>query len=158
MNRQSPKSIITGFQQAWNAHDAHALAELFVEDAHFVNVTGLWWSNRAQIRQAHQFGFDHIFGQSHMSVGRTEIRMLGEDHAVVHARVTVTGQNTPMGRPPVTGARSSFVVTRLTDEHGPYWREPSRLRTQMSYPVDPRHTSTRPRGNLQFATALAPSM
>lgn len=37
MSRQSPESIITGFQQAWNARDAHALAELFVEDGHFVN-------------------------------------------------------------------------------------------------------------------------
>lgn len=41
MDRQSPKSIITGFQRAWNAHDADALADIFVEDAHFVNVTGL---------------------------------------------------------------------------------------------------------------------
>lgn len=132
MNRQSPKSIITGFQQAWNAHDAHALAELFVEDAHFVNVTGLWWTNRAQIRQAHQFGFDHIFGQSHMSVGRTEILMLGEDHAVVHARVTVTGQNTPDGQ--TAGDRRTiftFVVTRLTDAHGAYWRAVSAQNTDV---------------------------
>lgn len=132
MHRQSPKSIITGFQQAWNAHDAHALAELFVEDAHFVNVTGLWWSNRAQIRQAHQFGFDHIFGQSQMSVGRTEIRMLGEDHAVVHARVTVTGQNTPDGQ--TAGDRRTiftFVVTRLTDHDGPYWRAVSAQNTDV---------------------------
>ena len=132
MNRQSPKSVISGFQQAWNAHDANALAELFVEDAHFVNVTGLWWTNRAQIRQAHQFGFDHIFGQSHMSVGRTEIRMLGEDHAVVHARVTVTGQNTPDGQ--TAGDRRTiftFVVTRLTDDQGPYWRAVSAQNTDV---------------------------
>ncbi|GAA4474954.1 SgcJ/EcaC family oxidoreductase [Enteractinococcus fodinae] len=132
MHRQSPKSIITGFQQVWNAHDADALAELFVEDAHFVNVTGLWWSNRTQIRQAHQFGFDHIFGQSHMSVGRTEIRMLGEDHAVVHARVTVTGQNTPDGQ--TAGDRRTiftFVVTRLRDDQGPYWRAVSAQNTDV---------------------------
>lgn len=53
MNVTSPKSIITGFQQAWNAHDATALAQLFVEDADFVNVTGLWWTNRERIRKAH---------------------------------------------------------------------------------------------------------
>lgn len=123
MNRQSPKSIITGFQQAWNAHDAEALAELFVQDAQFVNVTGLWWSNRKQIRTAHQFGFDHIFGHSQMSVGRTEVRMLGDDHAVVHARVTVTGQNAPDGQT-AQDRRTvfSFVVTRLTDDRGAYWK------------------------------------
>lgn len=123
MNRQSPKSILTGFQQAWNTHDADALAELFVDDAHFVNVTGLWWSNKAQIRQAHAFGFKHIFGNSTMTVGRTEIRMLGEDHAVVHGRVTVTGQNTPDGQQ-AEDRRTvfSFVVTRLSDEHGTLWK------------------------------------
>lgn len=132
MNRQSPKSIITGFQQAWNAHDAEAVAELFVEDAHFVNVTGLWWSNRKQIQKAHQFGFDHIFGQSHMNVGRTEVRMLGHDHALVHARVTITGQTTPEGE--TAGDRRtifSFVVARQTDDQGSYWRAISAQNTDV---------------------------
>lgn len=123
MNRKSPKSILTGFQQAWNAHDADALAELFVDDAHFVNVTGLWWSNKAQIRKAHAFGFENIFGESTMTVGRTEIRMLGDDHAVVHGRITVTGQNTPDGQQ-AEDRRTvfNFVVTRLTDKHGTHWK------------------------------------
>lgn len=122
MNWQSPKSIITGFQQAWNAHDADALARLFVEDADFVNVTGLWWTNKQRIRKAHAFGFANIFGDSTLSVGRTEIRMLGDDHAVVHARVMITGQNTPNGN--VAENRRtvfSFVVTRLHDSQGAYW-------------------------------------
>lgn len=132
MNRQSPKSIITGFQQAWNVHDAEALAELCVEDAQFVNVTGLWWSNRQQIRTAHQFGFDHIFGASHMTVGRTEVRMLGEDHALVHARVTVTGQQTSDGQ--TAGDRRTiftFVVARLTDDQGTLWRAVSAQNTDV---------------------------
>lgn len=123
MNRQSPKSIISGFQQAWNDHDADGIAALFVDDANFVNVTGLWWSSKTQIRKAHQYGFDNIFGDSQMTVGRTELRMLGDDHAVVHARVTITGQNTPDGE--VAGDRRtvfSFVVARATDDQGPYWK------------------------------------
>lgn len=132
MNRQSPKSIVTGFQQAWNAHDADALAELFVEDADFVNVTGLWWTNRARIRKAHAFGFANIFGNSTMTVGRTEIRMLGHDHAVVHARVTITGQNAPDGSL-AEDRRTvfSFVVTRLHDEDGDYWRAVSAQNTDV---------------------------
>lgn len=132
MDRQSPKSIITGFQQAWNAHDANALAELFVDDADFVNVTGLWWTTRELIRTAHAFGFANIFGRSTMNVGRTEIRMLGADHAVVHARVTVTGQNTPDGQ--VAEDRRtvfSFVVTRLNDDQGDYWRAVSAQNTDV---------------------------
>lgn len=132
MNRQSPKSIVTCFQQAWNSHDANALAELFVDDAQFVNVTGLWWSNKTQIQKAHAFGFEQIFGDSSMTVGRTEIRMLGDDHAVVHARVTVSGQNTPDGQ--VADDRRtifSFVVTRLTDNQGSVWKAVSAHNTDV---------------------------
>ncbi|GAA4116230.1 SgcJ/EcaC family oxidoreductase [Enteractinococcus coprophilus] len=132
MNRQSPKSIVTDFQRAWNAHDADALAELFVKDADFVNVTGLWWTTKERIRKAHEFGFAHIFGSSTMNVGRTEIRMLGADHAVVHARVTVTGQHTPDGQL-AEDRRTvfSFVVTRLHDEQGDYWRAVSAQNTDV---------------------------
>lgn len=132
MNVTSPKSIITGFQQAWNAHDATALAQLFVEDADFVNVTGLWWTNRERIRKAHAFGFEHIFGHSTMTVGRTEVRMLGEDHAIVHARVTVSGQNTPDGQQ-AEDRRTvfSFVVTRRHNEQGDYWQAVSAQNTDV---------------------------
>ena len=129
---ESPKSIVTGSQQAWNAHDAEALADLFVDDAQFVNVTGLWWSNRAQIRQAHQFGFDEIFGASHLTVGRTELRMLGDDHAVVHARVTITGQLTPEGE--TAGDRRTiftFVVTKHVADDEVSWRAVSAQNTDV---------------------------
>lgn len=129
---ESPKSIVTGFQRAWNAHDAEALADLFVDDAQFVNVTGLWWSNRAQIRQAHQFGFDEIFGASHLTVGRTELRMLDDDHAVVHARVTITGQLTPEGE--TAGDRRTiftFVVTKHVADDEVSWRAVSAQNTDV---------------------------
>ncbi len=132
MDRQSPKSIITGFQRAWNAHDADALADLFVEDAHFVNVTGLWWSNKEQIRKAHRFGFEEIFGKSQMTVGRTEIRMLGDDHAVVHARVTITGQLTPDGE--IAEDRRTiftFVVARTFEGDDPSWHAVSAQNTDV---------------------------
>lgn len=132
LGHQSPKSIVLGLKHAWNAHDADALADLFTEDAHFVNVTGLWWSNRAQIRKAHQFGFDHIFGESQMTVGRTEVRMLGDDHAVVHARVTITGQITPDGE--IAGDRRTiftFVVARTFDDEASLWKAVSAQNTDV---------------------------
>ncbi|HEY4536764.1 MAG TPA: SgcJ/EcaC family oxidoreductase [Enteractinococcus sp.] len=132
MNWQSPKSIVSAFQHAWNAHDAEALAELFVEDADFVNVTGLWWTTRERIRQAHAFGFAEIFGESTLTVGRTEIRMLGDDHALVHARMTISGQRTPDGQL-AQDRRTvmSFVVTRRHDANGDYWRAVSAHNTDI---------------------------
>lgn len=132
MQEQSPKSVIMQFQHAWNNHNADELAEVFVDDAHFINVTGLWWSNKDQIRKAHQFGFENIFGKSHMSVGRTEVRMLGNDHAVVHARVTVSGQVTPDGD--VADDRRTvftFVVTKIDQEQNTHWKAVSAQNTDV---------------------------
>ncbi len=50
--------------EAWNRRDADRLADLFAEDAEFVNVTGLWWHDREAIRRAHDYGLRTIFDQS----------------------------------------------------------------------------------------------
>ncbi|HIW46585.1 MAG TPA: SgcJ/EcaC family oxidoreductase [Candidatus Yaniella excrementigallinarum] len=132
MKEQSPKSVVFHFQHAWNKHNADELANVFVDDAHFINVTGLWWSDKDQIRKAHQFGFENIFGDSHMTIGRTEVRMLGSDHAVVHARVTVSGQNTPDGQ--IADDRRTvftFVVTRMKENQGAQWKAVSAQNTDV---------------------------
>lgn len=77
--------------------DARAIADLFVEDADFVNVVGLWWRDRDRIEQAHAYGFERIFGRSTMTLGRVRTRRLGEDVAVVHAAWRITGQSAPDG-------------------------------------------------------------
>lgn len=41
-----PEDIPAAFVAAWNARDPDALASVFVEDAEFVNVVGLWWHVR----------------------------------------------------------------------------------------------------------------
>ena len=47
----TPADVPVLFAQAWNAHDADALASLFDEDAEFVNRTGLCWHDRESIRK-----------------------------------------------------------------------------------------------------------
>lgn len=111
-----PLDVAKGFVQAWNAYDAEALAELFVEDADFVNVVGLWWHDREHIRQAHAYGFRKIFRNSHMKLGRTSVRELGPDAAVVHAAWSLTGQESHENRE--AGKRHgvfSFTVQRQID-------------------------------------------
>jgi hypothetical protein len=36
----------------WNSHDMKAFAQLFSDDAQFVNVVGMWWKNRSEIEAA----------------------------------------------------------------------------------------------------------
>ena len=93
----TPEGIAKGFAQAWNTADADALAALFVADADFVNVVGLWWNKRERIRTAHDYGFRKIFNGSQMQLEEVRVRQLGEDVAVVHGLWTLTGQNPAPG-------------------------------------------------------------
>ncbi|QFU09270.1 SnoaL-like domain protein [Rhodobacteraceae bacterium THAF1] len=81
----------TAFRDSWMARDAEALAALFAPDADFVNVTGLWWRSRDAIRKAHHYGLTTFFANTTLRVGRVETRDL-EETALVHARLTLTGQ------------------------------------------------------------------
>lgn len=113
MKLTSPLDIAHGFAEAWNDGDADALADLFVEDADFINVVGLWWEDRQAIRQAHARGFRVMFGTTTMELERTKVRMLSDGIAVVHALWHMTGQRNPQGR--TVGDRDgvfTFVVVR----------------------------------------------
>jgi uncharacterized protein (TIGR02246 family) len=79
-----------------------------------VNVTGLWWHDRASIRKAHAYGLERIFNESTLAVDETRVKQLRDDVAIVHARMRLSGQ-TPLGRIRQPGARTnlfSFVVHR----------------------------------------------
>lgn len=98
MTLARPEDFPHRFAEAWAARDAAALAALFAGDADFVNVVGLWWEDRAAIERAHHYGLTRIFAQSRLSVGRVKLRDLG-DTAVVHARLSLSGQTAPDGSP-----------------------------------------------------------
>jgi uncharacterized protein (TIGR02246 family) len=116
---QNPEDIPRAFARAWMDRDAGALAALFVEDADFVNVVGIWWEDRAAIEGAHRYGLESFFAQSRLSVGRIKTRALGAEAAVVHARLRLTGQRRPDGTE--AGPRSTILV--LVAERTPAgWR------------------------------------
>jgi uncharacterized protein (TIGR02246 family) len=114
---KQPEQIPSLFAEAWNKRDPDALASLFEDDAEFVNVTGLWWHHRASIRKAHAYGLERIFNQSTLTVEQVNVKSLSDAIAVVHARMTLSGQ-TPVGAVRQPGSRTnifSFVVRRFDD-------------------------------------------
>ncbi|MGB2768013.1 MAG: SgcJ/EcaC family oxidoreductase [Propionicimonas sp.] len=112
----SPLDLIVAFVRAWDAGDADALAALFVDDADFINVVGLWWTSSLSIRRAHAWGFEKIFPNSTLTLEKLSQRLLGDDVAVVHARWRIDGQVDPHGDP-AESRRGVFsaVVTRLPE-------------------------------------------
>ena len=113
----TPDRVPSLFVEAWNRHDPDALASLFDEDAEFVNVVGLWWHDRASIRKAHAYGLERIFPGASLTADEIRVKQLSADIAVVHARMTLSGQ-TPVGAVERPGPRTnifSFVVHRAAD-------------------------------------------
>ena len=112
-----PERIPAHFSEAWNARDPAGLAALFDEDAEFVNVTGLWWHDRASIRKAHAYGLKHLFNHSTLRVVRVKVKRLSDDVAVVHAKMRLSGQ-TPVDDVTEPGVRHtifSFVVHQTAE-------------------------------------------
>ena len=50
---QAIRAVVGQWQASWNAGDMQAAAELFCDDADFVNVAGTHWHGRDRIRSEH---------------------------------------------------------------------------------------------------------
>ncbi len=113
----APERIPGRFAEAWNGRDPDAIAALFEEDAEFVNVVGLWWHDRESIRRAHAYGLARIFADSTLRVGTVRVKRLGDEVAVVQARMHLEGQS-PVGDVERPGSRTNvftFVARRTSD-------------------------------------------
>ena len=110
----NPESIVAEFVKSWNKRDAVALANLFVENAEFVNVVGLWWHSREAIWKAHDYGLTVIFKNSHLESRKSTVRLITDRVALVHARMKLSGQ-TAFGSVKTPGIRKnlfSFVLEK----------------------------------------------
>ncbi|WP_421773392.1 YybH family protein [Gracilimonas sp.] len=110
-----PEQIAALFTDAWMKRDADMLASLFTEDAEFVNVVGLWWHNRDDIKEAHAYGFNKIFGESDLVLRESRVKYLSDDIAVVYARMRLKNQ-TPNGEVNTPSLRQNiftFVVQKM---------------------------------------------
>lgn len=99
-----PEELVERFAHAWNKGDAGGIASLFTSDADFVNVVGLWWRSREEIKRAHAYGFKRIFGGARLDLERVEVKHLADRVATVHGRWVLRGKAPHAKRP---GRRTS---------------------------------------------------
>lgn len=110
-----PEDVPTLFVEAWNARPADRLASLFEEDADFVNVVGIWWQNREDIFKAHDYGLNVIFNESKLTAGKVKVKPTGADHAIVHARMRLSGQTDHGEKAGVRQTMFIFVLRKLRE-------------------------------------------
>jgi uncharacterized protein (TIGR02246 family) len=111
----TPSDIPLRFAEAWNERNADKIAALFDEDADFVNVVGIWWDNREDIRKAHAYGLKVIFSDSELKVTRTKVKHLTNTIATVHSRMRLKGQSPTDGSKPGTRFNIFTFVVHKTD-------------------------------------------
>ncbi len=111
------QSRVQAFQQAFNTHDARALAALFTDDAEFVNVLGMWWRGRAAIEAAHAKNFETILAKATLEIHSVETKQLTDDVALcmVRWRRGVTDGPSEGTLEPQTGVLT-FVARRRGDD------------------------------------------
>jgi uncharacterized protein (TIGR02246 family) len=110
--------IASELAEAWNRHDARALAAVFAEDADFTNVFGMVAKGRAAIEALHAPLFQTIFKDSHLTVTETRVRLIRPDVASVDVSWKMTGARDPHGNPwPKREGLLNWISTR----HGNDW-------------------------------------
>jgi uncharacterized protein (TIGR02246 family) len=131
------RRMATRFAETWNAHDMDAMAELFAEDADFVNVAGMRLKGKRQIRDEHAKRHEMQFKESVLSVRSVGVRFLKPDVALVQIDWRMEGDRDPDGtsRAPRTGI-VSWVVLREANE----WRIVSSHNTNVRPPPGPTVT------------------
>jgi uncharacterized protein (TIGR02246 family) len=108
--------IVESFAECWNRHDMTAFADLFSEDAEFVNVVGLWWKGRAEIKAAHEFTHQTLFRHSLLTIAEVFTRFPDPRIAIARCLWRIEGHVTPDGAP--LPARNGVLLNILQHEGG----------------------------------------
>ncbi len=111
--------VVNAFAETWNRHDMNAFADLFAEDAEFVNVVGLWWKGRTAIKSAHEFTHQTMFKDSRLSIREVETRFPVPGFAIARCRWTLEGHVSPVGA--ALTVRNGVLVNTLQHVGGT-WR------------------------------------
>lgn len=104
--------VVRAFADCWNRHDMRAFADLFAPDAEFVNVVGLWWRGRDEIRKAHEFTHAAMFRNSQLTLADVSVRFPVEGIAIARSQWMLEGHVSPEGAP--LPARNGILLNVLS--------------------------------------------
>ena len=109
--RAEVERVVAAFAEAWNRHDMEEFAELFAPDAEFVNVVGMWWKGRAEIKAAHEFTHSTMFKSSRLTILETTVRFPAPQLAIARSRWLLDNHLGPDGA--ALPARNGVLVNVL---------------------------------------------
>ena len=90
--QEAIKTVISKYEQAWNRHDAKALAEQYHTDATWVNWFGAYYKGRSEIEKHYQTTHSTYFKATQFTTRSIEdITLVKPDMALVHVRTDLSG-------------------------------------------------------------------
>ena len=113
------KAIMQSFADAWNVYDAKQIAELFTEDADFVNVAGQWWKGRTELGQGHANAFSNHLKNTHMRFPDTTVKFLKPDLVICHSTWEMSGLTRPDG---ISLPTKHGVLTAIAQQQHGQWQ------------------------------------
>lgn len=104
--------VVNKFAEYWNLHDMNAFAQLFSPDAEFVNVVGIWWKGREEIKRAHEFTHATMFKNSRLTLLNVSVRFPAPQVAIARSRWSLEGHVSPEGSslPPRAGILLNVLI------------------------------------------------
>ena len=127
-----PQALVDRFVRAWNAHDATAMADLFSEEADFVNAEGQWSQGRPWIRAQLERFHTTTFKGTTLVETNTRLRMVRDTVAILHFQWEMSGEVDLSGKP-VPKRHGVMQIVAVQEVKG--WRILSAQDTKMAPPV-----------------------
>ena len=90
---------IGALEDAWNRHDAQALAGLFAEESDFTDAWGVRAEGRSGVEEYYVPLFETTFRESRLMFEDVRIRFVRPDIAAVDVKWEMTGATDPAGNP-----------------------------------------------------------
>ena len=113
---QAVRKVVTGIEEAWNAHDMKAYGDLLREDIEWVNVVGMHWRGRDAVMKAHTAFHETSFKNHSIKTDTVELRSLGSGYAVAVVTTTNDPFTTPGGEVvPKRQNRQSYLMAKGSD-------------------------------------------
>ena len=109
-DRKEIIELVSKWERAWNAHDMHAMATLFHEDAIWVLWTGEVWTGRKAFEDGMVAVHKTVYANSIQRERLEELTFVGSDAAVVRFESMLTGDTRSPDK--VVHSRKILVVTR----------------------------------------------
>lgn len=68
----------------WNTHEFKNMDNYATDDVDWVNIVGMWWKGRPEVKNSHQAGFDFFFKKVPFTRKSLDIRFVTSDVAIAH--------------------------------------------------------------------------